>query len=70
MSRRKIKREKFAAYYEGRKIAKTGTLEELLSMKRVKWCLGSKEFLIRHIDQDKVELIYQGSKGFLRKIDK
>ena len=70
MRRRKIKRERFVAYREGKKIATAKTLEELLSMKRVKGCLGSKEFLIRHIAQDKVELIYQGGRGFLGEIDK
>jgi hypothetical protein len=57
---------RFAAYYEGRKIAKAKTLGELLNIRRVRRLLGEKEFLIRHLDSGKAKVIYLGSKGFLK----
>ena len=56
--------EKFVAYYEGRKIASAGKLEELLDMRKVKPFLEKREFLIRCVDLDRAEVIFRGMWGF------
>ena len=62
-----MREKRFAAYYEGRKIAKATTLEELLGVRRVRRFLGKKEFLIRHLSGGKTRVIYQGGKGFSKR---
>ncbi|MCD6299591.1 MAG: hypothetical protein J7L78_00245 [Dehalococcoidales bacterium] len=59
--------EKFVAYYEGRRIASAGKLEELLDMRKVKPFLEKREFLIRYVDLDRAEVIFRGDVGFLKK---
>ena len=59
--------EKFVAYYEGRRIASAGKLEELLDMRRVKPFLGKREFLVRYLDLGSVEVVFRGDVGFLKK---
>jgi len=59
--------EKFVAYYEGRRIASAGKLEELLDMRKVKPFLEKREFVIRCVGLDRAEVIFRGDVGFLKK---
>jgi hypothetical protein len=59
--------EKFAAYYEGKRIASAGKLEELLNMTSVRRFIGKKEFLIRRLYSGKAEVIFRGDVGLLKK---
>ena len=59
--------ERFVAYYEGKKIASAEKLEELLSMRSVRRFLGEKEFLIRCLNLGRVEVVFRGDAGFLKK---
>ncbi len=49
--------ERFVAYYEGKRIANAGKLEEFPKMRSVRQSLGKKEFLIRRFDFGKAEVI-------------
>jgi len=59
--------ERFVAYYEGKRIANAGKLEELLSMRSVRRFLGEKEFLIRYLNLGRVEVVFRGDAGRLKK---
>jgi hypothetical protein len=59
--------EKFAAYYEGKRIASAGKVEELLNMRSVRRWLGKKEFLIRCLGSGEAEVVFRGDVGFLKK---
>lgn len=59
--------ERFVAYYEGKRIASAGKLEELLSMRSVRRFLGEKEFLIRYLNLGRAEVVFRGDVGFLKK---
>lgn len=59
--------ERFVAYYEGKKIANAGKLEELLSMRGVRRFLGEKEFLIRCLNLGRAEVVFRGDADFLKK---
>lgn len=59
--------ERFAAYYEEKRIASAGKIEELLSMRSVRRFLGEKEFIIRYLNLGRVEVVFRGDAGFLKK---
>jgi len=59
--------EKFVAYYEGKRIASAGKLEQLLVMRKVKCFLGKRELLIRCVALDGAEVVFRGDVGFLKK---
>lgn len=59
--------ERFVAYYERKRIANAGKLEELLSMRSVRRFLGEKEFLIRYLNLGRVEVVFRGDAGRLKK---
>jgi len=59
--------EKFAAYYEGKRIASAGKLEELLNMRSVRLLQGKREFLIRCLGSGGAEVVFRGDVGFLKK---
>lgn len=59
--------EKFAAYYEGKRIASAGKLEELLNMRSVRRLLGKKELLVRRLGSGEAEVIFRGDVGFLKR---
>ena len=59
--------ERFVAYYEGKRIASAGKIEELLSMRSVRRFLGEKEFLIRYLNLGRAEVVFRGDAGFLKK---
>jgi hypothetical protein len=52
--------EVFIAYYEGKKIAKSKTLEQLMNMRAVRSLLGKKELIIRHITSGGAKVVYRG----------
>jgi len=56
--------ERFVAYYEGKKIASAGKLEELLGMRSVGRFLGEKEFIIRCLNLGRVEVVFRGMRAF------
>ena len=59
--------ERFVAYYEGKRIASAGKLEQLLDMRKIKCFLGKRELLIRYLDLDRAEVVFRGDVGFLKK---
>ena len=52
--------ERFVAYYEGKAIARARTFEGLVKMRRVKFLLEKKEFIIRHVTPGGAKVIYRG----------
>lgn len=61
-----MKTERFLAYYEGKRIASAGKIEELLNRRSVRRFLGEKELLIRYVDSGEARVVFRGDVGSLK----
>jgi len=62
-----VGKERFVAYYEGKRIASAEKLEGLLNMRTVRRFQGKKELIIRCVGSGEAEVILRGDVGLLKK---